>query len=267
MLTFVQGDLFNSPAKVLVNTVNTVGVMGKGIAAKFKKEYPDMFSKYHYFCKNNMFDIGKLYLYTESDKWILNFPTKKHWRNKSEYEYIEKGLEKFVDTYQEKGITSIAFPKLGCGNGGLDWNIVREMMINYLSNLPIDIYVYEKDIDVTKEYELENNLVIDDIDISSFTNFYDYFVNSNSKFSETFANNRDELEHFWLTLTNKGFVSEDDIDFKDYEIKSVVLQKLKVLNNIDHCKMFSIKKKKYIDAIQITPSQSKDFMNVEICNG
>lgn len=90
MIKYIQGDLFTSPAKVLVNTVNTDGVMGKGIALKFKKLYPDMFKKYQSFCDNKLLDIGKLWIYYSPNKWILNFLTKKHWRNKSEYEYIEK---------------------------------------------------------------------------------------------------------------------------------------------------------------------------------
>lgn len=143
MLKYVQGDLFTSPAKVLVNTVNTQGVMGKGIAFTFKKAYPDMFKKYQKYCEQKAIDIGKLWLYKSPNKWVLNFPTKREWRKKSEYEYIELGLKKFVDSYQTKGITSIAFPKLGCGNGGLDWTIVKTMMEDYLGQLPIDIYIYE----------------------------------------------------------------------------------------------------------------------------
>ena len=143
MITYVVGDLFTSPAKVLVNTVNTVGVMGKGIALDFKRIYPEMFEQYQYYCENGMFDIGKLWLYKTSHKWILNFPTKEHWRNKSRIEYIEAGLEKFADTYDSKGIGSISFPMLGCGNGELDWNTqVQPVMEEYLRQLPLDIYIH-----------------------------------------------------------------------------------------------------------------------------
>ncbi|KIO60576.1 macro domain-containing protein [Caldifermentibacillus hisashii] len=148
MITYVVGDLLKSPARVLVNTVNTVGVMGKGIAKDFKVIYPEMFSQYQNLCEKELFHVGQLWLYKTPQKWILNFPTKKHWRSKSKIEYIEAGLEKFVNTYMEKGITSIAFPMLGCGNGGLDWeNEVRPLMEKYLKNLPIDIYIhlYRKD--------------------------------------------------------------------------------------------------------------------------
>lgn len=143
MITYVSGNLFQSPAKVLVNTVNTVGIMGKGIAYDFRQIYPDMFAKYQEFCEKKQIDIGKLWLYKTPYKWILNFPTKKHWREKSKPEYIEKGLQKFVETYDQRGITSISFPLLGCGNGELDWDSqVKPLMEKYLRNLPINIYVH-----------------------------------------------------------------------------------------------------------------------------
>ena len=143
MITYVVGDLFTSPAKVLVNTVNTVGVMGKGIALDFKRIYPEMFREYQYYCENDLFDVGKLWLYKTPHKWILNFPTKKHWRNKSKLEYLEAGLTKFADTYDAKGITSISFPMLGCGNGELDWKQeVKPLMEQYLVPLPIEVYVH-----------------------------------------------------------------------------------------------------------------------------
>lgn len=135
--------MFESPAQVLVNTVNTVGVMGKGIALTFKKLYPKMYNEYKKYCEEKLFDVGKLFLYKTPGKWILNFPTKKNWRNPSKMEYIELGLQKFVNTYKEKGIKSIAFPELGCGNGGLDFSTqVKPLMDKYLSNLDINVYVY-----------------------------------------------------------------------------------------------------------------------------
>lgn len=143
MITYVIGDLFQSPARVLVNTVNTVGVMGKGIAKDFKTIYPEMFTQYQELCEKNLFNIGQLWLYKTPHKWVLNFPTKKHWRQPSRLEYIEAGLKKFVESYADQGITSIAFPTLGCGNGELNWDReVRPLMEEYLNSLPIDIYVY-----------------------------------------------------------------------------------------------------------------------------
>lgn len=143
MLMYVQQDIFKSPAQVIVNTVNTVGVMGKGIAKRYKEIYPDMYKQYQKFCEQHLLDIGKLWIYKSDTKWILNFPTKKHWRNPSKIEYVEQGLKKFVETYEEKGVTSVSFPQLGCGNGGLDWEKeVRPLMEKYLKDLPIDVFVH-----------------------------------------------------------------------------------------------------------------------------
>ena len=143
MITYVSGNLFDSPAQVLVNTVNTVGVMGKGIAKEFKEIYPEMFNRYQALCESGDFSIGKLWLYKTPNKWILNFPTKKDWRQPSRPEYIQVGLAKFVESYSDFGIHSIAFPALGCGNGELDFDSqVRPQMEKHLSDLPIDIFVY-----------------------------------------------------------------------------------------------------------------------------
>lgn len=173
MLMYIEDNMFESPAQVLVNTVNTIGVMGKGIALTFKKVYPDMYKNYRYYCENKQFEMGKLYLYKTPGKWILNFPTKINWRNPSKIEYIEQGLKKFVASYKEKGIKSIAFPKLGCGNGGLNFEThVKPLMDKYLSNLDIAVYVYLHD--PNKELKYKNigemkkwlNLNIDNISIN-----------------------------------------------------------------------------------------------------
>ncbi len=142
MIEYIEGDIFESPAQVIVNTVNTVGVMGKGLALSFKRRYPEMFERYKAACEKHLLTIGKLMLFYEADHWLLLFPTKENWRNPSKLEYIEKGLMKFVQIYAEKNITSIAFPRLGCGNGELDWNDVKPLMEHYLKNLPIDVYIY-----------------------------------------------------------------------------------------------------------------------------
>ena len=143
MITYVVCDLFASPAQTLVNTVNTVGVMGKGVAKDFKAIYPEMFSRYQELCERGEFNIGQLWPYRTSNKLILNFPTKKHWRNPSRPEYIEAGLKSFAEKYHLYGVTSISFPLLGCGNGELDWESqVRPLMERYLGNLPIDVYIH-----------------------------------------------------------------------------------------------------------------------------
>lgn len=143
VITYVVTSLLLSPARVLVNTVNTVGVMGKGIARDFKRIYPDMFKRYQKICDSKQLSIGQLWLYKTPHKWILNFPTKTHWRQPSRPEYIEAGLRKFALTYMEKNISSVSFPMLGCGNGGLDWETqVKPLMELYLNKLPIDIFVH-----------------------------------------------------------------------------------------------------------------------------
>ena len=143
MITYVVCDLFRSPARVLVNTVNTVGVMGKGIAKDFKRIYPEMFSHYQQICEKGSFGIGNLWLYKTTNKWVLNFPTKRHWRQPSHPEYIEAGLKKFVEIYHVYGITSISFPLIGCGNGELDWETqVQPLMERYLWRLPITVFIH-----------------------------------------------------------------------------------------------------------------------------
>jgi len=146
-INIIHGNIFNTKAQTIVNTVNCVGVMGKGIALVFKLRYPNMFDQYQSLCNQRMISVGKLWIYKGDDKdpWVLNFPTKTHWKLPSEYNYIESGLKKFVDTYKEKGITSIAFPLLGAFNGGLDKDKVLEIMISYLSqcDIPIEIYQYD----------------------------------------------------------------------------------------------------------------------------
>ncbi len=142
MIEYIEGDIFESPAQVIVNTVNTVGVMGKGLALSFKQRYPQMFEKYKLACEKHQLTIGKLMLFYEPDHWLLMFPTKENWRNPSKLEYIEKGLMKFTQTYAEKNITSIAFPRLGCGNGELNWEDVKPIMEKHLKKLPIDVYIY-----------------------------------------------------------------------------------------------------------------------------
>jgi O-acetyl-ADP-ribose deacetylase (regulator of RNase III) len=104
-----------------------------------------MFISYKKVCNSKLFSIGKLQLYKDKEKWILNFPTKYHYKNPSKMEYIETGLKKFVEIYKDKGITSIAFPQLGCSNGGLDWKDVEPLMVKYLDNLdiPVEIYIFE----------------------------------------------------------------------------------------------------------------------------
>ncbi len=148
MLRFIKGNLLESEAEALVNTVNTVGVMGKGIALQFKSQFPDNYKTYLKACKNNEFNIGDLlvteeYSLLNGRKIIINFPTKTDWRKPSEYGYIEKGIIKLVDLIKEKDIKSIAIPPLGAGNGGLDWDKVKSLMEYYLRDLDVDITIFQ----------------------------------------------------------------------------------------------------------------------------
>lgn len=143
MTMYVEGNLFQAPARTLVNTVNTVGVMGRGIALEFKRLFPEMYERHRELCERGQFEIGMLWLYKTPNKWVLNFPTKKHWRYPSRVEFVEAGLRKFVSSYAELGIHSIAFPALGCGNGRLDFESqVQPLMEKYLGPLPIEIFIY-----------------------------------------------------------------------------------------------------------------------------
>jgi len=126
------GDIFAINVDVLVNPVNTVGVMGKGLAKQFKERYPDMFEDYVRICRKG-FDIGQLHVYHVSmDKTIINFPTKKHWKDPSSYDYIEAGLKQLTRYLNKNPVETIVIPPLGCGLGGLDFNIVNKMISNIL---------------------------------------------------------------------------------------------------------------------------------------
>ncbi|WP_119790746.1 macro domain-containing protein [Flavobacterium anhuiense] len=138
-----QGNIFDSRAQTLVNTVNCVGIMGKGLALQFKKKYPDMFRVYQDICNKRCLDIGKLWLYKTDHRWILNFPTKYDWRNPTEESYLKLGLEKFMATYKQKEITSIAFPLLGASNGGLPPERSLEIMMHYLKDCEIPVTIYK----------------------------------------------------------------------------------------------------------------------------
>lgn len=148
MIKYITGNILDSNAQALVNTVNTVGVMGKGIALQFKKAYPNNFKAYHQAYKNQELEIGKLFVTTDrnvnfGEKVIINFPTKKDWRKPSEYEYIEKGLQDLLGIIEKYNLKSIAIPPLGAGNGGLEWEKVKKIINSYLENVNVEILVYE----------------------------------------------------------------------------------------------------------------------------
>jgi O-acetyl-ADP-ribose deacetylase (regulator of RNase III)/uncharacterized protein YwgA len=143
MVKVMIGDIFNSEAQTLVNTVNCVGVMGKGIAFEFKKRFPDMFRDYAARCQRGEVKLGEPYLYKSIvPPWILNFPTKDHWRSLTKVKDIEAGLEYLLAHYQEWDITSIAVPPLGSGLGQLEWRIVGPVLFQYLNKMDIDVELF-----------------------------------------------------------------------------------------------------------------------------
>lgn len=145
MIKYVTGNLFDSNAECLVNTVNCEGYMGKGIAYQFKLRYPENNRDYIKACKSGKLHIGVIHYYFEDGVWIVNFPTKDKWREKSELYYIEIGLDRLVELIISEGIQSIAIPPLGCGNGGLKWNDVKKLIEDKFSELKekVDILIYE----------------------------------------------------------------------------------------------------------------------------
>lgn len=148
MMKFTQGNLLEAPAEAFVNTVNTVGVMGKGIALMFKEAFPANFRAYEDACKQKEVTVGKMFV-TENHalsgpRWIINFPTKKHWRNPSKLEWIIEGLGDLRRIVEEHQIRSIAVPPLGAGNGGLDWSEVRPEVERILGDLKgVEVLVFE----------------------------------------------------------------------------------------------------------------------------
>lgn len=141
MIEIAAGNLLKAPAEALVNTVNTVGVMGKGIALQFRQAYPEMFRAYEKACKEGDVQLGRVQVFdlgglVGGPRWIINFPTKGHWRAGSRIEDVESGLSDLVEQIRRFNIRSIALPPLGCGNGGLDWNEVRPRIEEAFGALP-----------------------------------------------------------------------------------------------------------------------------------
>lgn len=144
MITYKTGNIFNSSAQVITNTVNCVGVMGKGLALAYKKQFPEMFEDYKARCSENMVKPGVPYLWENDSVQILNFPTKRHWKQNSLLNDIEMGLKYLSKNYRDMGISSLALPPLGCGLGGLNWADVKNLINKYLGPLEdLDVYVYE----------------------------------------------------------------------------------------------------------------------------
>lgn len=147
MIRFANDNLLKSEAEALINTVNTVGVMGKGIALQFREKYPMNYELYRKACQKKDVQIGRMFV-TKTErighpKYIINFPTKVHWKGDSQLDYIERGLDDLIRVIYEYNIQSVAVPPLGCGYGGLDWNVVKPLLLEKLRNVDAEIFLYE----------------------------------------------------------------------------------------------------------------------------
>lgn len=209
--------------------------MGKGIAKAFKQREPKMFTAYKSICDQKLLEPGKLWLWRGSEQWILNFPTKKHWRSPSRMEWVEAGLEKLANTYEAQGVTDVAFPKLGCGNGGLEWEEVKPLMERYLSGLSIPVFIhdYTKDIGLPEHLELlavEVRKSVNDLSFHSFVSALKSItrlapklrLDDEHEFEIRFSNDvlgiqtrehdwsfeEDDLRGVWLSLQN-GLVTKE----------------------------------------------------------
>ncbi|KYG22778.1 phosphatase [Bradyrhizobium sp. AT1] len=207
MLIYRRTSLLESTAQTLVNTVNCVGVMGKGIAKDFKDREPEMFAAYKRICDKQLLAPGKLWLWRESSQWVLNFPTKQHWRNPSKLEWIDAGLKKFVQNYQKLGITEISFPRLGCGNGGLDWETVRPLMEAHLHKLPIQVYIHDFTVPIGLPEHMEE--IADQLKNEHVGhNSFDDFLGAIRKVVEVGV---DKLVNIETNAPLKASVTEDDV--------------------------------------------------------
>ena len=251
MIIYVKGDYFNSSAQVLTNTVNTEGVMGKGLALEFKKKYPQMYKTYKEKCESGAFGIGNLMLCKEHGHSVLLFPTKTSWRKKSELEYIEAGLIKFAKNWDKLGITSIAFPKLGCGLGGLEWNIVKPLMEKYLSRLPITVYIYtdfwaEKKeesslTDIEKWLNGTNGLIGYEKFKHDIINYFDKngnrvklnnyeFIYSDGLTINGIRYEESDIVRCWAYIKNVKMISEDEINDSNNLILGAILELMLSIN-------------------------------------
>lgn len=156
MFEFVSGNILESEAECLINTVNCEGFMGKGIAYQFKLKFPENNKDYIKACKNGMLRTGTLHHYNESGKFIVNFPTKNKWREKSKIEYISTGLIELAKLINLQNVASVAIPPLGCGNGGLSWSDVKPLILEHLGSISnnVIVYVYQPN----KYYEPKPNI-------------------------------------------------------------------------------------------------------------
>lgn len=150
MITYAHGNLLESDAEALVNAVNTVGVMGKGIALQFARAFPTMLGDYESAVRRGDVRLGEMQVWSNQalsgPRWVINFPTKGHWRARSRLADIESGLADLVGVLRSRGIASVAIPPLGCGNGGLAWDDVRPLIEKAMADVPeVEVRIYPPD--------------------------------------------------------------------------------------------------------------------------
>lgn len=141
-ITWIKGNILYSDCQTITVPVNTVGVMGKGLALSVKQRFPEVFEFYRKACCLKQIRIGQPCVYRGASKWFLLFPTKRHWRELSSLQDIEQGLDWILRNYSSENITSLAVPALGCGLGGLNWKEVGSIMEKFLSQIPIPVSIY-----------------------------------------------------------------------------------------------------------------------------
>lgn len=216
MLTLTTGNILNSKAEALVNTVNCEGFMGKGLAYQFKKQYPKTNDSYVYACKSKELTPNKLHSYIESGKLIVNFPTKNKWREKSKIEYIHGGMESLVNLIKNNNIKSIAIPPLGSGNGGLHWEEVKQIVLEYIDPLVnnVDIYIYEPASKHSKEIKLNATHLV----LMSIKNELARFSKFRLEKTVFFINAYNDNVFSKFTLEHNGLHS-NNIDKLSIEIK------------------------------------------------
>jgi O-acetyl-ADP-ribose deacetylase (regulator of RNase III) len=261
-MKFIKGNLLEAKTQALVNTVNTVGVMGKGIALQFKETFPENYKTYVNACKNNLLKPGKLLVTKEhlidGEKIIINFPTKTEWYLKSKYEYIEEGLKELVNVISENNIISIAIPPLGCGNGGLDWNKVKTLLEKYLINLNnVDIKIYEPNEaikEILKKQELQKDIKL--TPARAMLLYSMFYYESLGENSSLFVANK--LSYFLKRLGEKSF---DRIDFEasHYGPYSVQIEHMLHLVNGKYIKGLEQMKVKPFETIELQYDRAKEI--------
>lgn len=213
MIQYVKGNLLESSAEALVNTVNTVGVMGKGIALQFREAFPENYRVYRNACHDKSLRIGDVLIVEDYNlmsgrKLIVNFPTKTHWKLPSEYYYIELGLKALHREIINRKIRSIAIPPLGSHNGGLDWQHVKSMIENAFADLECDIMIYEPS-DVIIERMKSERIKLTPARAMLLSMFNE--MNVNGEFASVFA--AEKLIYFMQRFGAKKYFK---IDFKPY---------------------------------------------------